>query len=296
MELRDIEIFLTLCEELHFGRTAARLHLTQARVSQSIKQQERRIGGPLFERTSRNVRLTALGEQLRDDLQPSFHALRRGVRRAQETARGITGRLRVGMINYNAHELRLFGDAFRTLHPQWDVRVRHNHFIEPFEPLRAGQVDVLVTWLPVEEPDLTAGPVIFTEPNLLIVASDHPLTRRATVSLEDLGDFPVTDPIKPVPDVWENAYQPFETPRGRPIPRGVSVTTWEDTMTYVAAGELVSFSGAHAARFSARPDVVYLPLAEEPTLNWGLVWRTDAEDDLIRAFVQVVRDLGPAEL
>ena len=58
MELRDIEIFLTLAEELHFGRTAERLRISQARVSQSIKQQERRIGGALFERTSRSVRLT----------------------------------------------------------------------------------------------------------------------------------------------------------------------------------------------------------------------------------------------
>jgi DNA-binding transcriptional LysR family regulator len=58
MELRDIEIFLALAEELHFGRTAERLHVSQARVSQAIKKQERRIGGTLFERSSRQVRLT----------------------------------------------------------------------------------------------------------------------------------------------------------------------------------------------------------------------------------------------
>lgn len=53
MELRDIEIFLALADELHFGRTAERLHVSQARVSQTIKQVERRIGAPLFARTSR---------------------------------------------------------------------------------------------------------------------------------------------------------------------------------------------------------------------------------------------------
>ena len=58
MELRDIEVFLTLAEELHFGRTAERLHVTPARVSQAIKKQERAIGAALFERTSRVVRLT----------------------------------------------------------------------------------------------------------------------------------------------------------------------------------------------------------------------------------------------
>ncbi|MEU4537290.1 LysR family transcriptional regulator [Streptosporangium sp. NPDC023825] len=56
MELRDIEIFLTLAEELHFGRTAVRLCLSPARVTQAIQKQERQVGAPLFERTNRMVR------------------------------------------------------------------------------------------------------------------------------------------------------------------------------------------------------------------------------------------------
>ncbi|MFD0526058.1 LysR family transcriptional regulator [Kitasatospora arboriphila] len=61
MEFRDIEIFLVLAEELHFGRAAERLRVSQARVSQALKKQERRIGAVLFERTSRTVRLTDVG-------------------------------------------------------------------------------------------------------------------------------------------------------------------------------------------------------------------------------------------
>ncbi|WP_369688704.1 helix-turn-helix domain-containing protein [Actinomadura kijaniata] len=57
-----------LAEELRFGRTAERLHVTPSRVSHAIKKAERRIGGPLFEHTSRTVRPTPLGERLRDDL------------------------------------------------------------------------------------------------------------------------------------------------------------------------------------------------------------------------------------
>lgn len=88
MELRDIEIFLTLAEELHFGRTAERLHISQSRVSQSIKKQERRLGAVLFDRTSRVVRLTSLGEQLRDDLLPVQRELRRIMERAARAAHG----------------------------------------------------------------------------------------------------------------------------------------------------------------------------------------------------------------
>jgi hypothetical protein len=79
VELRDIEIFLRLAEELHFGQTAERLHVSQARVSQAIKAQERRIGGALFDRTSRAVVLTPLGQQLREDLRAGYDTIRRGV-------------------------------------------------------------------------------------------------------------------------------------------------------------------------------------------------------------------------
>jgi DNA-binding transcriptional LysR family regulator len=71
VELREIEMFLALAEELHFGRTAERLYVSQSRVSQVIQLMETRVGGRLFERTSRRVQLTPLGAQLRDALAPS---------------------------------------------------------------------------------------------------------------------------------------------------------------------------------------------------------------------------------
>lgn len=98
MELRDIEIFLTLAEELHFGRTAARLHVSTARISRSIKQQERRIGAALFARTSRSVQLTPVGQQLRDDLRPVYDGLHESIQRAWLVARGSSEVLRIGMI------------------------------------------------------------------------------------------------------------------------------------------------------------------------------------------------------
>ncbi|WP_435830148.1 LysR family transcriptional regulator [Saccharopolyspora shandongensis] len=66
VELRDVEVLLTLAEELHFGRTAERLHITTGRVSQCIKALERRVGAALFERTSRRVAPTPIGQQLGD--------------------------------------------------------------------------------------------------------------------------------------------------------------------------------------------------------------------------------------
>jgi len=67
-----METFLAVADELHFGRAAERLHMTTSGASQAIRSLERWIGGPLFERTSRRVRLTALGQQLLDGLKPAY--------------------------------------------------------------------------------------------------------------------------------------------------------------------------------------------------------------------------------
>ncbi|MGN9837069.1 LysR family transcriptional regulator [Nonomuraea sp. H19] len=296
MELRDIEIFLTLAEELHFGRTADRLHVTTARVSQAIKKQERTVGAQLFERNSRNVRLTPVGEQLYQDLRLVYRGLRDSMDRARMAAQGKTDVLRIGMLPSNAYDLRPFWEEFRSRHPAWGLRIRHNPFVNPFERLRNGEVDALVSWLPVEEPDLTVGPVIFTEPRVMVVYPGHTLAGRGSVSLEALGDHGVmrTDIVQP--EYFEDAFTPFQTPSGRAIERGPVISNLDDILTLVGAGEAVHNLAAHATRYHARPDIVYLPIHDAPWLRWALVWRTDAETALIRALVQVIRDLGPASL
>ncbi|MFD7319512.1 LysR family transcriptional regulator [Streptomyces sp. NPDC059875] len=163
---------------MHFGRTAERLHVSPARVSQAIKKQERSIGAELFERTSRQVRLTPVGEQLRDDLLPVYQGLKASMDRARLTAQGKTDILRINLLVSNAHELRPFWDAFRSLNPTCGIRLRYNGFIDPFGPLRRGEADLLLAWLPVEDPDLTVGPVLFEEPRVAAVASDHRLAVR----------------------------------------------------------------------------------------------------------------------
>lgn len=178
MELRDIEIFLVLAEELHFGRAAQRLHVSQARVSQAIKKQERRIGAELFARTSRTVRLTEVGRQFRDDLQPVYAGLYESLERAQLAARGITAQLRVSLMPFNVADLHPYWKAFRARHPQWGLQIRQATFTDPFGQLRSGAMDVMIVWLPVEEPDFTVGPTLCTDPRVLAVAADHRLAAR----------------------------------------------------------------------------------------------------------------------
>ncbi|UVS78456.1 LysR family transcriptional regulator [Actinokineospora sp. UTMC 2448] len=293
MELRDIEIFLTLAEELHFGRAAERLHVSQARVSQAIAGQERRLGGALFDRSNRRrIRLTPLGQQLRDDLRPVYTGLRDSLERARLTARGVTGTLRVGLLPFNVAELHPYWKAFRAQNPQWELRVRPLPYVDPFAALRRGETDVLVVWLPVEEPDLTVGPVLFTDPRLLAVFAENELASRASVSLETLADHPhASAPLRL--DYWEDRYLPFHTPRGRAIERTHWVTTSDELINLVGNGDVVHTFPSHVTRYWLMPHIRWLPVHDMPPLSYALVWRADSETDLIRALAHTVRNLGP---
>ncbi|GAA0939747.1 LysR family transcriptional regulator [Actinocorallia libanotica] len=295
MELRDIEIFLTLAEELHFGRTAARLHLSQARVSQAVAQQERRIGGVLFDRSNRRqVRLTALGVSLRHDLLPIYAGLRDSLERARRSARGITDRLTVGMMPFNGPGLNRIWDAFRARHPDYELILRHTSFADPFGTLRAGDVDALITWLPVEEPDLTVGPVLFTDPRVLAVSASHELAGLASIPVEALADFAHAG-VPGMPELWEDGYLPFRTPRGRTIDRVQSVGHADEIIHLVGTGEIIHPFPAHVTGYWAMRHIRFLPLPDMTPLTYALVWRTEAENDLIRVLARTIEDHSPAE-
>lgn len=290
MELRDIEIFLTLAEELHFGRAAERLHVSQARVSQAINQQERRLGGALFDRSNRRqIRLTSLGRQLRDDLRPVYAGLRDSLERARLAARGITHVLQVGMLPINTYDLRPYWDTFRARHAGWQLRLQQASFVDPFAALRRGEIDVLVAWLPVEEPDLTVGPTLFAEPRVLAVPTDHELTRRSSISLDAVSDFQHVQ-VTSAPDYWMDSYAPSHTRAGGPTVRSL-----DEVLTLTSVGEVVTLFPSHMSRYWVRPDIVYLPVRDMSALPYALVWHTESENEPIRALAQTVRDLGPLE-
>jgi DNA-binding transcriptional LysR family regulator len=292
VELRDIEIFLALAEELHFGRTAERLRVSQARVSQSIKQQERRIGGALFERTSRSVLLTPLGERLRDRLAAGYGEIMAGLEEATAAARGETGTLTVGTYDTQSQEIAGVLDRFRQQNPGCELRMREVVPTDPFAGLRAGRVDIAVLWMPVREPDLAVGPELFTEPLVLAVAPDHPLAGRDRVEMEDLGDYPVIHPDGPIPDYMWRAHTPAVTPAGRPVRPGTTVDTLAEAFTAIGDGSDISPIGALSAAARVRRDIAFLPIADGPVLRYAPVWRSAAETSLVRAFLRAARDAG----
>ncbi|WP_406233296.1 substrate-binding domain-containing protein [Nocardia sp. NBC_01009] len=185
-----------------------------------------------------------------------------------------------------------------TRFPQWGLRIRHNGWSGPFEPLRNRDIDALVTWLPVEEPDITVGPTVFTEGQRMIMSVEHALTERDSVSMEDLGNYPTITGGVTVPDYWEDAYLPFYTPKGRSVGKIVPVANMEEMLAAVSHDGVINTLAEHFRRYSTgvRPDVVDRPIRDAPQLRWGLVWRSDADNVQVRALADVIRELGPMAL
>ena len=283
VELRDIEIFLTLAEELHFSRTADRLHITQARVSQSIKKQERQIGALLFQRTSRSVRLTPLGEQLHRELGAGYRQIMEGIAAATTAAARGTDVLTVGTMGPHSWMLRDAVALFRARHPAATVQFREIQPPAPLELLRSGDVDVAVLCLPVDEPDLTVGPLVHTGQVLLMAGTTHPYAQRDAILLEDLADRRIPGG-RALPAYTEVGLAPLGTSAGRPLPRGPEVPTWQEVLATVAAGQSVAAVSAEAADFYPWPNLVFIPVVDAPPCRWALVWRTAEETPLVRTF------------
>ncbi|WP_406311673.1 LysR family transcriptional regulator [Streptosporangium sp. NBC_01639] len=291
MERHEIEIFLTLAEELHFGRTAERAGVSQSRVSQTLAKLERRIGVKLFERNSRRVALTTIGEQLRAGIEPAHRRIQEEVARATAAGRGITGMLRVGFSGAFTGDLILqVADVFSARHPGTELQIQQVQMSDPYGPLRSGDVDLQVTELPMDEPDLTVGPVLISQPRALLLPSAHSFARHASVSLEDLAEMTLLTVAGSVPAQWREHHFPRQTPTGRPIPQGQAIVHWEDVLSLVLAGKGVCPVAAAGARYYSRPGLAFVPFRDASPIEYALVWPSARETARVRAFAQISRE------
>jgi len=289
VELREIETFLVLAEELHFGRSATRLHLSQSRVSQTIRSIESRIGGRLFDRTSRQVRLTLLGELLRDRLRPAFDEIRHSVEAVREVAAGITGELRISMLTAatGGPGFDAAVRAFAAAHPACRATVYEAFPGEALNRLRRGELDVVAHWLPLHQDDLTIGPVLAREERALAVRVGHPLAVRGSATVEDLADYAVVDAEDILPPETLEAWYPRRTPSGRLIPRRHREGRTAEVLSLVARGEVVHPSTTSLPLYYVHPGVTTIPLHGLPEVETALVWVTERETAAVRAFAQL---------
>ena len=291
VELRHLRAFLAVADELHFGRAAERLRISQSRVSQLVRALETIVGEPLFERSSRRVALTAAGERLRARTRPAYVELRHAVEEVSDASHDVRGELRVGLLLATSGGRRL-GEIVRLFerrHPASRVTVSELDWAEPLGPLRRGEVDVTAIRFPIRQPDITVGPVLTTDLRVLAVAEGHPLAGRRSVSVEDLAAETLSY-VSTVPAEIVEDFLPRSTPSGRPIARRAVANPLEMLML-VAQGELVHATVESLPEFLSYPGVTYVPIVDLPPSHAGLVWRTEDETLAIRAFAKAARDV-----
>ncbi|MEU8510924.1 LysR family transcriptional regulator [Kitasatospora sp. NPDC048722] len=292
LERHEIEAFLALAEELHFGRTAERLHVSTARISQTVRKLERRVGAPLFVRTSRRVEPTALGAQLAEELRPAWEAVGAAVRRVADAGHGRTGTLRVAFAGPAAGQLLVgVAERFRGRLPGWEAALREAELVDRLALLRAGEVDLVFAEYPLSEPDLVPGPVLVSEPRMLALPAGHPLALQDDVTPEQLADLPLVHLPSAVPESFRADRTPTRTPAGRPISPGPEGGTLNEILTLVGAGRGAFPLGAQARRYHPRPDVAYRPLADAPPVQWGLIHHRDRPTPATEAFNRAAQDL-----
>ncbi|MBO8186351.1 LysR family transcriptional regulator [Streptomyces spirodelae] len=292
LERHELEAFLTLAEELHFGRTAERLRVSTARISQTIRKLERRVGVPLFTRTSRRVELSPVGRQFYDDLRPVWTSMTAALARAIETGRGFTGTLQVCFTGAAAGQLLVGAtELFRERHPDCDVRIREAQMAELMPWLHDGEVDIALATFPVHEPNIDSGPVLVSEDRFLAVPIGHPFADRDSVSVEDLATVTMLRLPDTLPESLRADRTPATTPAGHPIRTGRSAATFQEVLTLVGAGHGVFPVGANVKRYYARPDIAYVHLRDAPPLRWGLLWRADSATSRVHAFSDAAHDL-----
>lgn len=293
IELRELELFLVLCEELHFSRTAERLGLSQSRVSQVVRTLEAKVGGPLLVRTSRRVALTELGLTFRDEVAPRVEALRGGLEAVSRRATEVDGELRITLTSPITQGpcFTAIVRAFRRAAPGCTVTVRDGTDEDAVRLLLEGEADVVASWLPVTGTDVEVGPELLNEERVLAVGRDHPLAGRSMATLDDVADHGVCAITFGSPDLV-NAILPHETAAGRPIPRRpIPAKTIQELLALVALGEVVHPTVPSLQRHYAHPDVVYLPLPELPRLRSALLVRRRQTPQAARRFLAVARDV-----
>lgn len=281
LEIRELECFIALADELHFGRAGERLYVSQSRVSQLLRDLERRIGTRLVERSSRRVRLTPAGERFLAELRPAYETLSATVDAARESARGVTGRLRIGFQGTaDARLMRAIAD-FQERHPGCVTEIVEIPFSDPFGAVRHGDVDAAIVLLPVEEPDLVLGPLFSRQQQTVAVSVRHPFAGRASLRAAELSGTPLISATAPAPAYWRAAQAPSAVP-------APEVRTLQEGLTLVAAERGAMLLCRPTAEYHGRRDVTFVPVEGVPDSVLGMVWRRDAETERVRAFARAV--------
>ncbi|MFD8603413.1 LysR family transcriptional regulator [Streptomyces sp. TSRI0445] len=294
MELRHLNAFLAVAEELHFGRAAKRLQMAQPPLSQQIRQLEKELGVQLFHRNTRSVRLTSAGETFLEPARTVLDDLDTAVRAARSAGIGEYGRVTIGFAGASSHEtLPRLTRAVRAAHPGLElVMTGQTYANTALSRVADGSLDLGFVRLPVARPGV-AHRVIDEEELVCALPSDHPLARRETVPLDVLAGEPfVSFPANSGSTVRDALTEACEnagfTPRiVQEAPDSYTI------LALVAAGVGVTLT-VTSVQHIQQNGLVYRPLAGPAVrLRAALAWRADNPSAALRAVLAVAEEALP---
>jgi DNA-binding transcriptional LysR family regulator len=277
VDLRSLRYFVAVAEERHFGRAAARLHMTQPPLSRAVKQLETDLGAVLLHRSSAGVTLTAAGRALYDEARALLRQAEQA--RARVVAAARTATLVLGTLAEQAGT-RLVA-TFRERHPDVHVRIREADLTDPTAGLRAGLVDVALTRAPFDDTGISTR-VLRSDPVGVVLRADDPLAGRASLRPRDLADrrwFRLPDGSDPAWRAYWTAPAPAADLRDGPVVRTVhecvQAVLWNGT---IGLAPLVD----------ALPEgLTCVPLTDMPPSRLVVAWNSAGTDPLVRSFVRL---------
>lgn len=288
MELRHLQYFLVLAEELNFSRAARRLHIAQPSLSQQIRQLETELETELFDRRVRPIRLTNAGHLLLRDAYALISGVEATARQVRRAGRGEVGRLRIGYSYGGLYDLVL--SLLRSLRQAWPDANMVIHQLperEQLPALRTGRVDLVLARVTEPlTPDVVVHP-LRDERLIAILPERHPLAGHESVKLGDLRDEPfVMFPRRLEPVVFDNYIQACLS-AGFTLHLEHEVSDAQTQALAIAAGLGVGLSGEHLAlRF---PELVYRPV--EPSVTIAKIAALWGESRLPEALEPFLRNL-----
>ncbi|MFD5828950.1 LysR family transcriptional regulator [Lentzea sp. NPDC060358] len=271
MELRTLRYFVAVAEELHFGRAARRLHMSQPPLSRAIKLLEAGLGTALLRRSPAGVELTDAGRTLLHEARALLdHADRIRAKVARTT-------LTVGVLG--DHGAARIAREFRRRHPGVEIVVREADLTDPTCGLRSHQVDVALTRGPFDRTGLRTR-VLRADPVGAVLRADDPLAARERITTADLDDRDWFQFPEGTDEAWQG-YWNGGRPRRGPVVRGVQ----ECVQTVLWNGSVGLAPLGHDLGSGLR----VVPLDDMAPSPVVVAWRED--DPLTRAFVEAATQI-----
>ncbi|WP_296223427.1 LysR family transcriptional regulator [Ralstonia sp. UBA689] len=190
MDLKQLRYFVAVAEELHFGRAAQRLFISQPALSFDIRRFEEQLGVQLLARTNKSVTLTNAGQVLLDEARKLLQQAAEVERVTLRSAHGLAGRMRVGFVNSMLYRgLPRAIERFEADHPAVEIVLKEMNTGEQIQAIQRQQIDLGCAYWGSFPAEVVSAP-IFSEPFVCCLPAGHTLARRKHLDLSALAQEP----------------------------------------------------------------------------------------------------------